>query len=386
MDVTLKCGLVRVAGAGDRPDWREVAQRLAVVQEVFGVNAKFLGGMRAEDGSWCVPFFSLESADGRWEGAGRMIGRNTPYAVVSERRVEIASANVETLGILRELASGPAAVARAEDLEGGDAGARAERPEDVFDGLVGMREQSLVLQKLARALEKHGRAAVDCFHFIFEGSPGTGKTELASRLVSYLDLLGVTDGTHRMVRVGGGDLVAKYVGHTTDKVRKTVASATGGMLFIDEFYALSRAAGGFSREAIDALTEQLDAHRSDVVCVIAGYPREMDETLGLNPGLRDRFGYRIEFPDFTDDELAQIFSTMARARGFGVGCEDALGEAVRGLRRSEDFSNARSVRRLVDHSVVEASWDHDEPVILERDLRSALDQCVSRPVRRRAGF
>lgn len=386
MNVTLKCGLVRVADAGERPDWREVALRLAVVQEVFRVNAKFLGGLRAKDGSWCVPFLSLETADGRWESAGRAIAGNTPYVVASERRVDVSSADAETLAVLRELAAGPAPAVRATDLEGAGPIAGVERPEDVFAGLVGMREQSLVLQKLARALEKHGRRAVDCFHFIFEGSPGTGKTELASRLVSYLDLIGVTDGTHRMVKVGGNDLVAKYVGHTADKVKRAVASAMGGMLFIDEFYALSRAAGGFSREAIDTLTEQLDAHRSDVVCVIAGYPKEIDETLELNPGLRDRFGYRIEFPDFTDGELVEIFSSMAHARGFDVGCGDYVAEAVKDLRRSEDFSNARSVRRLVDHAVVEAAWDHDEAVIRDRDLRLALKQCVSRPARRRAGF
>lgn len=385
MGVVFKCGLVCVAGADARPDWRDVADRLALAREACGVNARYLGALRAEDGAWCVPFFSAESQDGRWGELRSAIGSYTPYAVSAERRIDPASATRETLSILRGLASGREDAPRAHDLRGEEPPV-LERPEDAFEGLIGMREQSLTLQKLARALAKHGRSAVDCFHFIFEGNPGTGKTELARRLVSYLDLIGVTDGTRRMVKVGGNDLVAKYVGHAADKVKKVVESAAGGMLFIDEFYALSRDAGGFSREALDTLTEQLDAVRGEVVCVIAGYPEEIAETLSLNPGLRDRFGYRIEFPDYTDEELEQIFVSMARKRGFSVACREELGEAVGRLRRSTSFSNARSVRRLVDHAVVEASWDHDDPVIEEKDLSLALDQCLREPVRRLAGF
>lgn len=307
-------------------------------------------------------------------------------------RVDVPTATVDELEVMTLLSKGEAPAVRAKALvpeeptPGPDP--EAADPESVFDGLVGMDEQKEMLIKLSTALAKHGRSAVECFHFVFVGNPGTGKTELASRLVSYLDSLGVTDGTHKMVKVSGSELMADYVGQTGNKVRRIVDSAVGGMLFIDEFYGLSvKDAGGYGHEAIDALTERLDTLQDKLVCVVAGYPREVDQTLDLNPGLRDRFGYRVEFPDYTPEEFAEILVSIAGRRGFTVACNDeALADVLERLRTSKDFSNARSVRRLVDHAVVEASCDHDEAVITEKDLLAALPQCLTKSKVRRAGF
>ncbi len=115
--------------------------------------------------------------------------------------------------------------------------------------------------------------------------------------------------------------------------------------------------------------------------MIAGYPAEVRETLDLNPGLRDRFGYRVEFPDYSTDQLVQIFCRMAGDRGFTVACVDALPGSMEALRRSAGFSNARTARKLVDHAVVEASWARDEAVITADDLECALPQCLGAPPR-----
>ena len=165
-----------------------------------------------------------------------------------------------------------------------------------------------------------------------------------------------------------------------------VDSARGGMLFIDEFYALGSSAGAYGIEAIDTLTEQLDLRRDEVICVISGYPAEVERALALNRGLRDRFGYRLFFPDFTNEQLAQIFRDMSRERGFAVDPSCRLDFAFDRLRRAPSFSNARSARRLVDHAVIEASWDHDELVIFEGDLERALIQSPSSPESGRVGF
>ena len=344
---------------------------------------------RREGDSWVVPFLSAES-ERHPDAADVMLERYTPYEALGAERVDVPTATVDELEVMTLLSKGEAPAVRAKALvpeeptPGPDP--EAADPESVFDGLVGMDEQKEMLIKLSTALAKHGRSAVECFHFVFVGNPGTGKTELASRLVSYLDSLGVTDGTHKMVKVSGSELMADYVGQTGNKVRRIVDSAVGGMLFIDEFYSLSAAANNYGREAIDTLTEQLDRCRDDLVCVIAGYPAEVTDTLELNPGLRERFGYQVEFPDYTSSQLVQIFCRMAGDRGFTVACVDALSAAVDALRRSEGFSNARTMRKLVDHAVVEASWVRDEAVIEEADLERALPQCLSAPVRRRAGF
>ena len=389
MDCSFKRGTVRLT-EGVEPDWDEVAARLDFVREVCGVPVCFQRARREGD-SWVVPFLSAES-ERHPDAADVMLERYTPYEALGAERVDVPTATVDELEVMTLLSKGEAPAVRAKALvpeeptPGPDP--EAADPESVFDGLVGMDEQKEMLIKLSTALAKHGRSAVECFHFVFVGNPGTGKTELASRLVSYLDSLGVTDGTHKMVKVSGSELMADYVGQTGNKVRRIVDSAVGGMLFVDEFYGLSvKDAGGYGHEAIDALTERLDTLQDKLVCVVAGYPKEVDQTLDLNPGLRDRFGYRVEFPDYTPEELAEILVSIAGRRGFTVACNDeALADVLERLRTSKDFSNARSVRRLVDHAVVEASCDHDEAVITEKDLLAALPQCLTKSKVRRAGF
>lgn len=386
MGVKFVCGMVEV-GEGAEPDWGEVAARLRLLQQLEKETAhfKFMGAVQDDYGAWRVPFLAalkapFEMLKGAIEGV-------TPYDATRVVPLRVSRVPADRLSELSDLADGQPTSVKAADLaacRGQSSTAGAEK--DVFSGLVGMEEQRLMLMKLGTAVAKHGRGAVDCLHLVFVGNPGTGKTELASRLVSYLDRIGVTDGTHRMVRVGGNDLMGEYTGQTAPRVKRFVESARGGMLFIDEFYSLSAAANNYGREAIDTLTEQLDRCRDDLVCVIAGYPAEVTDTLELNPGLRERFGYQVEFPDYTSSQLVQIFCRMAGDRGFTVACVDALPAAVDALHRSEGFSNARTMRKLVDHAVVEASWVRDEAVIEEADLERALPQCLSAPVRRRAGF
>ena len=388
MKIGFKHGHIKVA-EGAEPNWDEVAARLRFAQHLGDANVCFLRAERTEEGAWVVPFFSAENST--YPGAVDMVLQKwTPYEVLDVDRVDVQTVPVDDLSVLLQLAEAGAPEASATDLGAVDqepAPAAPADPERVFDGLVGMDRQKETLIKLSKTVAKHGRSAVDCFHFVFVGRPGTGKSELASRLVTYLDGLGVTDGTHKFVKVSGNGLVADYVGQTGNKVRKIIDSAVGGMLFIDEFYGLSVShAGGYGQEALDVLTDRLDALRDQLVCVVAGYPKEVDRTLDLNPGLRDRFGYRIEFPDFTTEELCSIFHLIAERRGFSVSCdEDEMRRALERLKRSKDFSNARSVRRLVDHAVVEASCDHDEATITSKDLLAALPQCVTEG-RARMGF
>ncbi len=374
-DATFTCGLLRVRDRrGLDPDWDEFKGRIDFVREARGLRVRFLEAFRDERGDWEVPFFAACHEGLTSRSAKEVLEGNTPYEVSEYKAVEPATANLETLSILRGLVSDEGTPSWIHEVIPGSA-ARPKHPEDVFDGLVGMTEQRLRLMKLARVVATCGRDAIDCFHLVFAGNPGTGKSELATRLASYLDLIGVTDGTGRFVKVGEADLVAKYVGHTAPRVKSVVESALGGLLLIDEFYAIANAPH-FGREAIDCLVDQLDAHRHDFVCVVAGYPVEVDATLDLNPGLRDRFGYRIDFPDYTVDELAEIFCRMAADRGFAVACRDELAPALERLRGSRGFSNARSVRRLVDHAICEACWEHGDQVLRAEDLSMALGQCV----------
>jgi hypothetical protein len=170
--------------------------------------------------------------------------------------------------------------------------------------------------------------------------------------------------------------VGRYVGHTPGRVRRAIERARGGLLFIDEVYALLRASD-FGQQAIDTLVEELEERRDEVICVVAGYPADLEDLFARNAGLRDRFGLRVEFCDYSTVELARIFEGMAAKHGFEVD-PSARGElercldAMRGMR---GFANARSARRLYDRAAIECAWRGGAAArITAADLRAAWSQ------------
>jgi SpoVK/Ycf46/Vps4 family AAA+-type ATPase len=193
-------------------------------------------------------------------------------------------------------------------------------------------------------------------HLVFRGNPGTGKTTVARLIGRIYAALGVVP-SGQVVEVDRSDLVAEYVGQTAIKTEAAFNKARGGILFIDEAYALSRDAGSpsaFGQEAIDQLVKLMDDYRHDTVLIVGGYPAEMDEFIETNPGLRSRFSRTIDFADYTDVELVEIFSDMCRAGGY-VATKGAK-DRVRGLlaisARGPGFGNARAVRTLFERAVV----------------------------------
>jgi SpoVK/Ycf46/Vps4 family AAA+-type ATPase len=149
------------------------------------------------------------------------------------------------------------------------------------------------------------------------------------------------------------DLVGRYQGETAMKVKDVVRSALGGILFIDEAYSLVNGEGDtFGIEAINTLVSEIENNRDNLAVVLAGYTEEMNDFLDSNPGLRSRLPRVLEFPDYTLDELVQIFNRDLEKRGYEAEMSDAV---VRGLIEREmakkDFGNARGVRNLVDEVI-----------------------------------
>lgn len=376
MNVRYKAGLVKIADSGHEPNYQEAAIRLSFAQVGLGLNAVFLPALQNTNKEWVVPFFCAEDGGVRFAAAEFAIETATPYELVGVQTVKVGRCDIDTVRKLMMLMPTPARPVCADDLRPKSVARHLEHPEDVFEGLVGMDSQREFLTKVANAVAKHGRGSIESFHLVFKGAPGTGKTELAKRFCYYLDSIGVTDGSGRFVKAGEADLVGSYVGHTAPLVRKVVQSALGGVLFIDEFYAIANACE-FGYEAIDALTDQLDEHRHDLVCIVAGYSRHIDATLAMNPGLKDRFGYEVEFADYDPGTLAEIFVSMAGKRGFAVEDTDAVEECAKMLRGSVGFSNARTMRKLVDHCVLEASSVRDEAKISAHDVFAATNRVLA---------
>jgi SpoVK/Ycf46/Vps4 family AAA+-type ATPase len=188
-------------------------------------------------------------------------------------------------------------------------------------GLVNVKTFLRTLEKQILVNNRRKEAGIDVrseqnLNMIFTGNPGTGKTTIARYVAQMMKQLGVLKKGH-LVEVGRTELVSGYAGQTAEKTKEVVESALGGVLFIDEAYALvDQNSGGLGEEAINELVRLVEIHKDHLVVILAGYSDDMQEFVRVNPGLASRFPLQLEFPDYTAEELVQITEVMASSRGF----------------------------------------------------------------------
>lgn len=193
-------------------------------------------------------------------------------------------------------------------------------------------------------------------HMVFSGNPGTGKTMIARLMARIYRTLGILEGG-QLVEVDRSQLVAGYVGQTATKTMEVLEKARGGVLFIDEAYTLSRGGGqDFGQEAIDTILKYMEDHRDEIVVIVAGYEELMDDFVHSNPGLESRFNRFLHFPDYTGEELMEIFQMRCKKNCY-VLAEDAKAALQNYLQNiqqvNQTFGNARGVRNLFEKVLVQ---------------------------------
>ena len=214
-------------------------------------------------------------------------------------------------------------------------------------------DQAVTYSKIQKALAQRGMPnAKRSMHMVFTGAPGTAKTTVARLFAKILkdnEVLSVGD----LVECGRKDLVGKYVGWTATQVRDMFRKAKGSVLFIDEAYSLvDYHKGSYGDEAINTIVQEMENNREDMVVIFAGYPKEMDEFVQRNPGLRSRISFYVDFPDYSADELFDITKLIVKNNGYKLSAdaEKVLVPMFENALRSGDFGNGRYARNLVEQA------------------------------------
>ena len=229
---------------------------------------------------------------------------------------------------------------------------------DSYIGLQTVKEEVHNLINMASVYQlrrQHGLPTTDMsLHLVFTGNPGTGKTMMARMMARIYRSLGILS-KGQLVEVDRSGLVAGYVGQTALKTQKVIEKAMGGVLFVDEAYALNgRSENDFGQEAIDTLLKAMEDHRDDLVVIVAGYTDLMDKFIHSNPGLESRFNRFLLFEDYSLDELVAIFK-MRCGKGYVLSPEaeplvrDYIAEESAA---GDSFGNARGVRNIFEHILV----------------------------------
>ena len=237
------------------------------------------------------------------------------------------------------------------------------KPYEELQNMIGLGEikklvdQIISTSKVLRVRERMGlNTDSTSLHMMFSGNPGTAKTTVARLLTKILkEEDAISSG--RFVECGRQDLVGKYVGWTAHIVEQKFKEAMGGVLFIDEAYALVDDSNTYGAEAINCITQMMENYRNDVIVIFAGYPDKMKEFIAQNEGLKSRIAFHLNFPDYTPMELLGILNLMARKKDYIIASEalEYCKEIFEASVKEKDYGNGRFARNVLEQAILQQS-------------------------------
>lgn len=273
--------------------------------------------------------------------------------------------------------------------------------EEELEQLIGLSSVKRMIRKIKAYAKKNVGSYGFNLHMCFQGNPGTGKTEVARILSRILYSAGVLPEA-KLVETDSTGLLGRFVGETGPKTQRKIQEAMGGVLFIDEAYALcagstvSGASRNYGDEAIAVLLKEMEDHRGQFCVVLAGYKNEMEKMLNMNPGFKSRIQFSIDFPDYSREELGQIATSFLTAKKYGIADDalDRLLDVAEYYRQRPNFANARTIRSIVDQVILNQNLraedsDGDYRIILSDVEDYITDEGIdfsSSATTRRIGF
>ena len=221
-----------------------------------------------------------------------------------------------------------------------------------LNSLIGLKKAKKTLFEIINYLQiAKKRDDMPCLNMAFLGNPGSGKTTVAKLVGKILSAIHVFNTSTPFIATSREQLVGRYIGQTEEKVLETVNNAIGGVLFIDEAYSLiSEDSRDYGSKVIDVLVNQMDLHKNDLCVIFAGYKEEMLEFLNINPGLESRIPFKINFKDYSNNELLEIFNKIIKDSNFYLeeGLEELLLNHFEEVKKNKNFGNARYIRNFVE--------------------------------------
>ena len=318
-------------------------------------------------------------------GNGRYV-RNLLDRTIQNQAVRLGKANPDTGKIDKELLFH----LEKEDISELNDGLQDVREPGTamkeLEAMIGLAEAKKLLHKAVSyfsVLKQHQQLGIRqdraSMHMVFTGNPGTAKTTAARLFAEIMKDKGILP-TGAFVETGRADLVGLAVGHTAPKVRERFREAQGGVLFIDEAYSLSDGyKGSYGDEAINTIVQEMENHREDVVVIFAGYPEPMNEFLERNPGMASRIAFRVNFSDYTPEELCQITELMAVKNHMKV--TEAAMEKLRGIYETqchvESYGNGRFVRKILEEAGMNLAVRLSglNPDDITREMYTTIEAC-----------